>query len=547
MHIPHTFPSLLNPDAVAPVLFIGAGMSYGLVPSPVELSQNICGRFSEVEKILGITIHQPATKSPTDLYNWADDVLNALPKTLSQEDANLRMAEAIGVLSDRRFYAKVGLPLRGNTPRHRIAARFAREGRWDVIWSLNWDCIMEAALESVGLLPDSTPGVTKNNPLPWRRWYSTWSPGDNHAPSSRQPCTLHLIKPHGCINKLAKGHAAFVVSTSQLNALPTNLNSVNNRVRVVFSDSPLTVVGWSAEETYIHNDISAVKNHQALCRAVDCLSVIDPYWRPTPPQTLNINHNRLASAFNCSQADCHFPASSSGNPTTDQFFQWLQTLYGLERLESYARANAQNNTSWNNKANDLSNVKAQFPEPMPTDWLNSFFDDFLPVWVRLCCNAGKVIYKQNAAPIQPHVIATHRRDEHIPLGYSHSDREDLLAIIPLILELRDKSHNPFPWGFDEFPGAFWNEIDGHLVIPLPAWGANNLPIELAAVRPLAEGWNWSRRGIIHKISILPLLPQPSYGSINDNQYILRNSLAQVMRASKFSNPHNIGVIPHMAM
>lgn len=543
MHIPHTFPSLLNPDAVAPVLFIGAGMSYSLVPGPIELSKNICNRFPEVGKILGITIHQPNTASQTDLYNWADDVLNAFPKTLSENDANLRLAEAMGILSDRRFYAKIGLPLRGNTPRHRIAARFAREGRWDVIWSLNWDCIMEAALKSVGLLPDPTPAIKKNNPLPWRRWYSTWSPGDNHAPSSRQPCTLHVIKPHGCINKLANGQATFVVSTSQLDALPTNLNAVNNRIRVVFSDSPLTVVGWSAGEAYIHIEISAVKDQSALCNAADCLSVIDPNWSTTPPQA---NHNMLAAAFSRNQTNCHFPASSPGNPTTDQLFQWLQTLYGLERLETCARKNAQSDAQWNNRTNDLLNIKAHFPEPDPSHWLNSFFDDFLPVWVRMCCNAGKVIYT-NYAPIRPETIATHRRDEHIPWGYAGSNREDLLAVIPLILELQNKSHTPFPWNFDEFPGAFWNEADGHLVIPLPAWGGNSLPIELAAIKPLVEGWNWSRKGIIQKISVLPLLPQPSYSAVNDSQYVLRGSVAQVMKSSRFSDPRSIEVIPHTNM
>lgn len=518
-------------------------MSFGLVPDAKKWAQEIVDRYTEVTKILGITITQPKTSAQKELYDWADEVLKELTKTLSEDEAKLRLADAMGVVSDPRFHAKVGIPLRGNTPRHRIVAHFAREKRLEVIWSLNFDCIMETALESVGLLPHPKPTSQQNNPLPWRRWYCTWSPGDAHTPTTKQDCTLHVIKPHGCVKKLAKRQAVFVVTADELRALPSKLIAVNGRLNVVFSDAPLTAVGWSAAEEYIHDEIDDIKQQQTLATTPDRLSIIDPYWSPEPPSTADTNHNKLAAAFGVSQADCHFPTSSSGNPTTDQFFQWLQTRYGLERLEQSAKANGQNLLAWNAKANDLLSIKNQLPEPMPTDWLNSFFDDFLAVWVRLCCNARKVIYIKNA-PIQPDIIATHRRDDHIPWGYENSVREDLLAIIPLILSLRGTppTKATMKWNFDEFPGALWNEADGHLVLPLPAWNGNNMPLELAAIKPLVDGWSWSRKGIICKVSILPLLPQPNYIPDRDDNTILRSSIAQVMKSSRFSTPHDIGVV-----
>ncbi len=311
---------------------------------------------------------------------------------------------------------------------------------------------------------------------------------------------------------------------------------------MVFSDSPLTAVGWSAEEEYIHDEIAAVKQQGTLATTNDCLSIIDPNWKPDNPPTGNTHHNKLAAAFGVNQADCHFPTSCAGNPTTDQFFQWLQTRYGLERLEQFAQANSQGNAAWSTKATELSNIKDQFPEPMPTDWLNVFFDDFLAVWVRLCCNAGKVVYIKNV-PIQPDIIATHRRDDHIPWGYENSIREDLLAVIPLILSLRGTppANTTTKWNFGEFPGALWDEISGHLVLPLPAWHGNNIPIELAAIKPLIDGWNWSHKGMIYKVSILPLLPQPNHTPVNDDNFILRSSVAQLMKSSRFSIPNNIGI------
>lgn len=104
---------------------------------------------------------------------------------------------------------------------------------------------------------------------------------------------------------------------------------------VSFSDFPLTVVGWSADEAYIHENIQAIKQQDTLASSTNRLSIIDPYWQPTLPSIGNKNHNRLASAFQVQQVDCHFPTKVNGQPSTDNLFQWLQTRYSLGRMRTF--------------------------------------------------------------------------------------------------------------------------------------------------------------------------------------------------------------------
>lgn len=536
MPIPHVFPSLLNPDAPRSVLLIGAGMSNGMAPPVHVFTEEIRQRHNKIIQKLGINIHPP---TGDQFYDWADDAFNELKNVhhLSNNEAKLRLADAMGVTSDPRFHAKVGMPLRGNTPRHRIAARFAREGRLNSIWSLNWDCILESALESVGLLPHPNPSATLPNPLPWKRWYCTWSPGDQHNPNV-QGSTLHIVKPHGCVNRLAIRNAtSFIVTKSEIAQLPVQLETIiAGRMNVGFSDAPLITSGWSAEEKYIHEKIEAIKQQGTLIHhGADKLSVINRSWYPKTPTVLPEKHDRVAAAFDVDRTTCHFSVENAGEPKLDELFQWLQTRYGLERMQQYAQANG-----WISQTQELGNVLNNFPEPQTTDWLNGLFDDFLSVWVRLCFNASCVVYKSNSAPLPQNLIATHRRDEHIPWMYGDTDRNDLLAAIHVVLALR--VNLLCPWSFSEYPGALWNGLEGHLVLPLPAWGTQGQPIELAALKPLMDGWNWTNKGAIKKLSILPLLPHPSFLALIDNDTILRSSVAWLTKANQFADPAKIGVV-----
>lgn len=535
--IPHTFPTLTNPNAVKSALLIGAGMSNGMAPAVSVLTSEICANHDNILQKLGISISPPEGNS---FYDWAENAFDELKNVrhLSDGDAKLFLANAMGITSDPRFQAKVGMPLRGNTPRHRVVARFAREGRWSTICSLNWDCILETALESVGLLPRPDARNHLANPLPWHRWYCTWQAGDQHVPSAMANCTVHLIKPHGCVNKLATGDASsFIVTKSEIIDLPNQLGAVvSGRMNLMFSDVSLVTLGWSAAEDYIHNNIENIKSQGTLLQGgADRLSVINRSWYPDGPTGLPQKHDRLAAAFEVDRSASFFSAGKPGYPTVDELFQWLQTRYGLERMHEFAQAKGMVS-----QAQELKNVIKFFSKPDPANWLNGLFDNFLSVWVRLCFNSSCVIYKCHAAPIPTNLVATHRRDEHIPWRYGETDRNDLLAAIPLVLTLWNKQN--CPWSFSEYPGALWNVIEGHLVLPLPAWGPHDKPIELAALKPLMDGWSWSNKGAIKKLSVLLLMPESSFSTLSDNNVVLRSSVAWSAKASQFADPKKIGVI-----
>lgn len=539
MDIPHAFPSLLDPQQAPPVLLIGAGMSFDIAPSVATLAKEISNRHVDVIQILGIDPSPPPTDEK-DIYDWAERAFSKLTEELglSAPDAKLRLATGMGITYDPRFRAKIGMPLRGNTPRHRVVARFVREGRWKSIWSLNWDCILETALESVGLSQQPDPQNPPANPLPWKKWYCTWTPGDHHSPADSKD-TLHVIKPHGCVNKLANGNSLFIVTRTELNNLTKDLQPSLRPFRVNLSDSPLVVVGWSATENYIHDNIQAIQQHGALANTQDRLSVVDPFWAPPHPCADDTNHNRLANSFTTQRVDCHFATNIKSYPSTDDLFQWLQTRFGLRVIQKWAESK-----NWTIQAQQILQLVADCSAlDIEHCHIHSLFDDFLSVWVRLCFNSYCVSYN-HYGQIQPEMVATHLRDEHIPWSFSYTDRFDLLAAIPLVLAITQSGKQ---WGFSQFPGALWNSHDGHLVLPLPAWDktgqvSSGQAIELAALKPQMECWNWSQKGAINRLSILPLLPQQTFEPVTDSTLALRNSVAWLMKATQFAIAENIDVV-----
>lgn len=81
-----------------------------------------------------------------------------------------------------------------------------------------------------------------------------------------------------------------------------------------------------------------------------------------------------------------------------------------------------------------------------------------------------------------------------------------------------------------------------MILPLPAWGEIDQPLELAALKPLMECWNWSHKGAIKQFSIIPLHPDPSDQSMTDANFVFRSSVAWLMKANKYANPENISVL-----
>jgi len=158
--LPHKFQTLRQePDGSGAtrqcIVVVGAGFSHGLVPMAERL---FVDRHQSVQDELGCTTSGAAT----DLYLWADEILQQLQQRNGNAPPKLQLAEALGIMTDLRWRgANRDGPVE---PRHRIIARFARENRLNSIWSLNWDCLLENALGRVGL----SRGVPRAD-LPWKR------------------------------------------------------------------------------------------------------------------------------------------------------------------------------------------------------------------------------------------------------------------------------------------------------------------------------------------------------------------------------------------
>jgi len=134
--LPHNFPTLRrrgNENHRPSVLILGAGMSFGLVPLPGAL---LAEKRTKAEATLGYTSSVPADPHPPPehLYQWADDIWNELAAR-SDPNPKLTLAELLDIPKEEHWRGCVSP--RRNTPRHRVVARFAREGLWHQIWSLN--------------------------------------------------------------------------------------------------------------------------------------------------------------------------------------------------------------------------------------------------------------------------------------------------------------------------------------------------------------------------------------------------------------------------
>jgi hypothetical protein len=540
MAVPHSFPALLDASADPSVLIVGAGMSSGIAPSVDSLAADINAQHAEVVRKLGVDPSPPPTDF-RDFYDWAERAFDALKAQLHLGDdaAKVRLANSIGVTTDPRYQRNVeSIGLRQLWARHRVSARFAREGRWRAIWSLNWDCVLESALECVGLRPHPQPGTNITSSSPWNQWYLTWSPGDAFPPAGHH-ATVYVCKPHGCVRKIRTNNPLFIVIRRELQTLTPRLQPAAAEMNVGLSHAPLFAVGWRADEDYICANIEALKvAGTLLVNGVDRLSVINRTWYPLPPSIAQQNHQRLAVAFGVTQADCFFEVGKAGHPTMDDLFRWAQTRYYLQRLRLFA----QHSAPWAGSVAAIAAIESFFAVPRPNHVVNAFVDDFVSVWLRLCFNAGRVVFMRHGVPVPQAVVATDLRDEHIPWMYDQTARDDMLATIPLLLAVwQGAAAAGVQWSFDEFPGALWDEIDGHLILPLPAWSNIDKPIDLAGLKPLVESRNWGRRGAIRKLSILPLRSLPADPHFPDDKLTMRSSVAALMKSVAFANPANLFV------
>jgi hypothetical protein len=530
--LPHNFPTLrrTNGDRRPSVLLIGAGMSFGLAPRPGPLLDL---KRDSAERELGVVSNLPRVvpAATDDLYKWADEVFSQLAAGPA-DNPKLRLAESLGISKDAHWAAPVHPA--NNTPRHRVIARFAREGMWKCIWSLNWDFYQESALINVGVGSDNK---SVKRP-PWPVVFSTFVTAAE-CPTHGVEGIVHIVKPHGCVMAIveARKHAdagnimrakqladRFLITQSELD----QRNKDDGTEKFVFhslcaacSSNPFVVAGWSASEQYILKRFEeevrpALAERQVM--AADELSIVDI--------TLNAEgHTSLAQFYGKTGAQTHIPVEAAGL-TTDQLMLWVQGLYALDRLVTWS------NVTDKPQLEALTALIEQPPDVFP--YVITLADAFLPAWVRLCWQLDLVRCLDTATnqPIRGDQIAIDSPNEHIPWQIDAIDRRDLQAASRILAAIERCGHAD-SWNFARHPGALYRDSDNVLVVLLPAW-IPNVPNDLRGLRSLADAVRAGGSGFVRELWLIPVHWDAGQAVGDRVKQELKASLATSFRLPRFA-------------
>ncbi|GBE08960.1 hypothetical protein BMS3Bbin11_00393 [bacterium BMS3Bbin11] len=328
----------------------------------------------------------------------------------------------------------------GNTPRHRALARFVVEERVRAIVSLNWDTLLETALDSVGL----TEGGSL--PRPWKVTKYARVVDKTHMPMLAQANVFPVVKPHGCVRELERlrnqfrsgntiGSVTFKLTSSELsNITPDQQHVVNTNVRNYISECPLVGIGWRASESYLREAIVEIAN-QVQRTEQDAFTLIDICW--------NSDHSEIAAAYSKNKSDSFAQVMTDTNPSTDCVLQWLQARYALIRMIDMVP---------NSEQAPLVQLLQELDQPNCDHPVQSWADFWLPTWVRICWRMGVMqgVDPQTNKLIGPYEIPVTPRDAHIPLTGMSIERLDLQAAAKFLIAL-PKPLNPYR--FDLYPGG----------------------------------------------------------------------------------------------
>ena len=523
-NLPHTFPTLrAEPNGSGAtrqcVIVVGAGFSYGLVPMAERLFSE---RHQSVQERLGCATSAGAA----DLYCWADEILQQLRQRNGAVPPKLELAEALGIVSDLRWRgANRDGPVE---PRHRVIARFARENRLNSIWSLNWDCLLENALERVGL----SRSVPRAN-LPWKTQFTTFLTLADYALLGSEQL-VPVFKPHGCVLQLLQAKAAldannlpaarrladrFRVAKAELDApaLDPNETHLHANLGTRLAHLPLIVMGWSISESYLRELIQrqVTPALEARVLAVDELSVVDPVFSD--------GHRQIATSYNLTQTQAHVAVEKATGFTTDALCLWLQAYYAVQHLRDF-----------NPNEAILRTAFAALESPCADHWLFWWADEWLPGWCRLCWRLGSVNCVHNNICVPPEHLDLESPDAHIPLNLQ-IPRPDLVAAAQLLARIWP---GPPRWDFRKFPAALFYPSKGQLVLPVPTWTVQFGHIE-RALKPLMNLWK-PHFGIVRSVALLGLDAglQTANGAIEH----WRQAVARAFPASRVADPQNVATM-----
>jgi len=467
MIIPHHFPSLIDgPRQV--IIIAGTGLSFPNAPTTEDLLPKL--------KTMTAALHIPPVD---DFYKLADALLkNRVANGMAEAESRLWLATELGMLDDRRWFGDIGLPLSGNTPRHRAIARFAVEGRLRAIVSLNWDALLEVALESVGLMEKVNPH------RPWQISSYARVVDDTHMPKLATTLVFPIIKPHGCVRECKQARAKFrstgTIPRFTLKLTETDLsrpgscNLVDRKVECYLSECPLIAIGWRASEPNLRKII--VDTARAVKRTEpDAFALIARSWYPNENKN-DPNHWEIADGYGTNQVCSHFKVPDTDCPNMDYFFQWLQARYALTKMIGAANPTQQEFLKAQLRVLDKPSLDVRILE-----WV----DCWLYIWVRLCWRTGVMhgIDPNTNREIKPCEIPVTPRDVHIPLSGMSNVRRDLQAAVRLLVELGDSLSK---FKYDVFPGGLWDPPTRLLYLPLPGWRGIGSTYDLAALKPLVD-------------------------------------------------------------
>jgi hypothetical protein len=527
--LPHNFPSIRangNGGFRPSLLTIGAGMSFGIVPLPPKLCEQ---KRAKAEAQLSLTTSLASTDF--NLYRWADEILQQL---VAQNDPNpkLRLAQSLDIPTDHCW--KGCAATERNTPRHRVIARFAREGIWEQIWSLNWDWVQESGFENVGIKfnePDAG--------LPWPTGFSTFITAAECAVMG-VPYVVKMIKPHGCVRALVEAEVEtrkgnypqavaranrFLITETELANLapqPGTQNFIFASLCIALASHPWVIAGWSVSETYLLNYIDQEVRPLLAQRQLvsDELSVIDIQFNAA-------GHTRLASVYRKTPADAHVPVGAA--LTTDQLFLWIQALYALDCLRRFANAEV-------TIIDQIAGQLQQPPSPMP--FVSGWVDSFLPVWVRLCWRCGVVdAFNRLGQAVLPDNLLLESPGEHIPWHLPYMPRPELTAAARLLVALQNNGHGAV-WDYEAFPGGLFRTSDNLLVIPLPAWEIGKIN-NLRGLKPLVDAICKHGAAPINRLAILPVAVQAGDTVSPAAKLQLKQFVAQYFPVIHFAQTSNI--------
>lgn len=518
-----TFSAWIEPlsSVKAPIVLVGAGLSFGLAPTADRLGLEIGGKRGEIEKALGVSANITPIDAQT-LYQWAGECISELVKGGSSlKDAKVRLAGAMGITTDQRFLALTNVPIRGTTPRHRVLSRLAREGRVDSFWSFNWDCWLESGFEAVGMRAGERSSESLVAPDHWKLRYKVWFSGASDAEKND---TLPIFKAHGCAKAISRGQGEFVVTQEEM-ALDLSMQPPKRtkRMEVNVQARWTVAIGWSATELYVKQLLEKLKPEGMLGAKLTIIDVA-----PYQP-----GHLELYASYSVDPAAGGVCVAKEYPGTTDDLFSWIQTRRGLSALELVVFGVPDVEAI-------ISTLVSDTPPHDHNDfskfWPVSFIDSWLPVWLRTCFLVGAQDHMP-AGGADFEVLPIEQRDAHISWVPSSYVRHDLVSAAIVAKRLHELSQSA-GWDFNQFPGAFWAPSTQALALPVPFWTHPDR-ISAMSLRAIVDSMHWHGKGKIRRV-ILVLVSNPSAATIADDAIQARTELWKEAVAAVFTNGHFAG-------